>query len=56
MFVNVLHLIGKASHKLRLIVVGVDLRKFELNWVSELRDNNERKNTLVTGNCVLSDA
>ena len=30
--------------------------KFELNWSSKLRDNNESKNTLVTRSCVLSDA
>ena len=28
----------------------------ELNWSSKLRDNNERKNTLVTRSCVLSNA
>ena len=33
-----------------------NLWKFELNWSSELRDNYERKNTLVTRSCVLSDA
>ena len=32
------------------------LWKFELDWSSELRDNYERKNTLVTRSCVLSDA
>ena len=30
--------------------------KFELNRSSKLRDNNERKITLVTRSCVLSDA
>ena len=33
-----------------------NLWKFELNWSSKLRDNNGRRNTLVTRNCVLSDA
>ena len=34
-----------------------NLWKFELNQLSKLRDNNnERKNTLVTQSCVLSDA
>ena len=33
-----------------------NLWKFELNWSSKLRDNNERKNTLVTRSYVLSDA
>ena len=28
----------------------------ELNWSLKLRDNNERKNTLVTRGCELSDA
>ena len=32
-----------------------NLWTFELNWSSNLRDNNERKNTLVTRSCVLSD-
>ena len=31
-----------------------NLLKFELNRSSTLRDNNERKNTLVTRSCVLS--
>ena len=29
---------------------------FKLNRSSKLRDNNERKNTLITRSCVLSDA
>ena len=29
--------------------------KFELDWLSKLRDNYERKYTLVTRSCVLSD-
>jgi hypothetical protein len=33
-----------------------NLWKFELNRSSKLRDNSERKNTLVTGSCVLLDA
>ena len=33
-----------------------NLWKFELNQLSKLRDNNERKNTLVTQSYVLSDA
>ena len=33
-----------------------NLWKFELNRSSKLQDNNERKNTLVTRSCVLSDA
>ncbi len=33
-----------------------NLWKFELNWSSELRNNNGTKNTLVTRSCVLSDA
>ena len=33
-----------------------NLRKFELNWSSKLRDNNERKCVLATRSCVLSDA
>ena len=33
-----------------------NLWKLELNWSSKLRDNNERKNTLVTQSCVLADA
>ena len=33
-----------------------NLWKFELNGSSKLRDNNEKKNTLVTRICVLSDA
>ena len=33
-----------------------NLWKFEFNWSSMLWDNNERKNTLVTRSCVLSDA
>ena len=32
------------------------LRKFELSRSSKLQDNNERKNTLVTRSCMLSDA
>ena len=28
---------------------------FELNWSTELKDNDERKNTLVGRICVLSD-
>ena len=31
------------------------LWKFELNWSLKLRDNNERKNSLVTQSCLLSD-
>ena len=34
----------------------INLWKFELNRSSKLRDNNGRKNTLVTQSCVLSDA
>ena len=33
-----------------------NLWKFEHKWSSKLRDNSERKNTLVTRRCVLSDA
>ena len=33
-----------------------NLWKFELSWWSKLRDNNERKNTLVTRSSVLADA
>ena len=33
-----------------------NLGKFELNCSSKLRHNDERKNTLVTRSCVLSDA
>ena len=29
-----------------------NLWKFEINWLSKLRDINERKNTLGTGSCV----
>ena len=32
-----------------------NLWKFELNWSSELRENDERKNTLVGQICVLSE-
>ena len=32
------------------------LWKFKVNWLSKLQDNNERKNTLVTLSCALSDA
>ena len=32
-----------------------NLWKFELNWSSKLRDNNERKNTLVTQSSVRLD-
>ena len=34
----------------------INLWKIDLNWSSKLRDNNGRKNTLVTQSCVLSDA
>ena len=44
--------VGVSQHMHKL----TNLRKFELDWSSELRDNNERKNTLVTRSCVLSDA
>ena len=30
-----------------------NLWKFELDWSSELRDNYERKNTLITRSCML---
>ena len=33
-----------------------NLWKFEPNWSSKLRDNNGRKNTIVTQSRVLSDA
>ena len=33
-----------------------NLWKFELGWSSKLRDNNGRKDTLVTQTCLLSDA
>ena len=32
-----------------------EITKFELNWSSKFRDNNERKNTLVTRSCVHLD-
>ena len=35
---------------------ATNLWKFELNWSSKLRENNERKNTLVTRSCLLTDA
>ena len=31
-----------------------NLSKFELNWSSKLRDNNEKKNILVKQSCALS--
>ena len=33
-----------------------NLWKFDCNWLSQLRDNDERQNTLVTRGCMLSDA
>ena len=33
-----------------------NLWKFELNWSSKMQDNKERKTTLVTRSCLLSDA
>ena len=47
-----------------VILLGVSQRmhkitnlwKFELNLLLKLRDNDERKNTLVTRSCVLSYA
>ena len=42
--------ISQRMHKI------TNLLKFELNRSSMLRDNNERKNTLVTLSCALSDA
>ena len=33
-----------------------NLLKVEFKWSSQLQDNNGRKNTLATQNCVLSDA
>ena len=41
---------------LNIFTKWVNLWKFELNWSSKLRDNNERKTTLFTRSCVLSDA
>ena len=43
--------ISQYKHKI------TNLWKFKLNWLSKLRDNNERrKKTLVTWSCALSDA
>ena len=42
--------------KLRHMQKITNLYKFELNRSSKLGDNNERKNTLVTWSCSLSDA
>ena len=42
--------ISQLMHKI------TNLWKFELNWSSKLRDNNEIKNTFVTRSCVLSVA
>ena len=44
--------LGVSQHKHKI----TNMWKFELNWLSKLRDNNKRKNTLVTQGCVLSDA
>ena len=41
---------------LYLVYLNILCRKYELNRSSELQDNNERKNTLVTQSCVLPDA
>ena len=41
--------VSQHMHKIR------NLWKFELNWSSNLRDNNERKNTIVTRSCVRLD-
>ena len=40
----------------QLMHKSTNLGNFELDWSSELRNNYERKNTLVTWSCVLSDA
>ena len=42
--------VSQSMHKI------TNLWKFEPNPSSKLRDDNERKNTLVTGSCVLLDA
>ena len=41
---------------LNICINKTKLWKFELNWLSRLRDNNGRRNILVTRSCVLSDA
>ena len=48
----------QSSHLLYLNVMHkiTTLWKFQLNRSSKLRDNKERKNTLVTRSCVLSEA
>ena len=43
---------GVSQHMLKI----TNLLKLELNRSLKLRDDNERKNTLVTPSCVLSDA
>ena len=43
--------VGVSQHMHKI----TNMWKFELNRSSNLRDNNERKNTLVTRSCVLSD-
>ena len=43
--------VGVSQHMHKI----TNLCKFELNRSSKLRDKNERKNTLVTRSCVLSD-
>ena len=44
--------VGVSQHMHKI----TNLLKFEHNRLSNLRGNNERKNTLVTRRCVLSDA
>ena len=43
--------LGVSHHKHKI----TSMWTFELNWSSELRENDERKNTLVGRICVLSD-
>ena len=44
--------VGVSQHKHKI----TNLSKFELNRSSNLRENNERKNTLVTRSCVHLDS
>ena len=47
------HGVHVSKHNMHKIT---NLLKFELNWLSKLRENNERKKHLCCTNCVLSDA
>ena len=51
---NQVNALKRPIHFLSIVYI-INLWKFELNWSSKLRDNNERKNIIDTRSCVRLD-